>query len=620
MGGTVGGKWRDLSAFVAALEATNQLVRVDVPVDPDLEITEICQRLLAQQGPAVLFTHVVGSSMPVVANLFGTEERVAMAIGRSLNELEQLGEWLAELRQPTPPTSFKALWALLRRIAPVRHMPLRWVRKAPCQQLILSGEDIDLTQLPIQTCWPGDVAPLLTWPLVITRGPHGGPVNIGVYRMQLIGKNRLIMRWLRHRGGAQHARQHEGPMPVAVAIGADPALLLAAVTPLPETMSEYGFAGLLRGGRIEVVPGVTVPLPVPAQAEIILEGTVDLTDTVDEGPFGDHTGYYNDVERFPVFTVNRMTMRRKPLFLTTFTGRPPDEPAILALALNRIFVPLLKQQFPEITAFHLPMEACSYRMAIVAIRKQYPGHAFRIMAGIWGFLRQFLYTKYIIVVDESIPVHDWHAVMAALGRHVDGRRDLHVIGCTPIDYLDFASPWSGLGAKMGIDATLKVGVEQTVVPPRPAAIRDQAADWPAAIGRMFPYVQQIERMEPLCMTLILLRKQDSGDVRRLVETIWRTVPPGAGAELLWVADDDIAPGSWRDLIWAWVTRTDPMRDLLVDEEHGRFAMDATGKLPSETMRPWGQPVCMDEAVIERVSQRWPEYRLPGTRLEGEETT
>ncbi len=630
--------YTDLRSFIAALEARQWLHRVTAPVDPYLEITEISSRLLARQGPAVLFTNVIGSTMPVLANLFGTGERVALAIGRSLDELEALGAWLAELRQPQPPRGMKDAWRLLQRIAPARHMPPRvrppwnalasrtWARgRAPCQEVILPATEVDLATLPIPTCWPMDAGPLLTWPVVITQGPDGGPINLGIYRMQPIGRNRLIMRWLRHRGGAQHARQHEGrTMPVAVAIGCDPATLVAAVTPLPETLSEYAFAGLLRGKRVDVVPGVTVPLPVPAAAEIVLEGYVDLTDTAPEGPFGDHTGYYNEVERFPVFTVTCITRRRQPLFLTTCTGRPPDEPAMLALALNRVFVPLLRQQFPEIHEFHLPMEGCSYRLAIVSIKKQYPGHAFRVMVGIWGFLRQFLYTKYIIVVDEGVPVTHWPSVMAAIDRHVDARRDVSIIRQTPIDYLDFASPQSGLGSKLGLDATAKLAVEIISATPVPVPdLPQRASDWPAALRRMIPGILDIIPIEGVPFSVLVVDKREPVAAMKIVETVWRLVPPRAGADILWIVDPDIeiqalggnvpendptaVTRGWHDLIWALVTRTDPARDTVIDAQNGRMAIDATNKLPQETIRHWGEPIRMSDSIVQRVTSRWTEY-------------
>lgn len=606
----------DLRSFMTHLERCGQLVRVEAPVDARLEVTEIGRRLLAERGPAVLFTRVKGSTVPMLTNLFGTEERVAMAIGRSLDELAELGGWLAELRQPQPPQGMGGWWPLLRRLAKVRHMPPRMVRRPPCQEVVLGGPEVDLSLLPIQTCWPEDAGPLVTWPLVITRSADGGVVNLGVYRMQVIGRNRLIMRWLPHRGGAQHALGYARLMPVAVAIGGDPATLLAAVTPVPETLSEYAFAGLLRERRVEVAQGIGVPLPVPATAEMVLEGEINLVDQALEGPFGDHTGYYNEEERFPVMTVHRLTMRRQPIYLSTFTGRPPDEPAILALALNRVFVPLLQKQYPEIRSFHLPMEGCSYRVAVIGLDKRYPGHAFRVMTGLWGFLRQFLYTKYVIVVDAEVEVTDWGAVMMAMASHVHAGRDLNVWTHTPIDYLDFASPWPGLGGKLGIDATTKVGVEQVASPPRPDPPASLACDWPVAIHKMMPVIRDIRLLPGGRGAVVQVAKKNPGEGRRVAERIWRQVPPGAGADHLWVIDEDIDPGSWGDFWWAVSTRADPGRDLVVQREEDRFVLDATTKLPGETGRVWGRPLSMDAGTVELVDRRWSEYGLEGDRGEG----
>ncbi|MEO5369368.1 MAG: UbiD family decarboxylase [Magnetococcus sp. DMHC-1] len=602
----------DLREFMRFLESRGELVRVDVPVDARLEITEISRRLLAVGGPAVLFTRVRHAGMPVLANLFGTQRRVGLGMGRRVEDLTELGHFLATLRAPDPPQGLREGWQLLRRLSRVRHMRPGWLRHPPCQEVVWSGPDVDLARLPVQTCWPEDAGPLITWPLVITQGPQGGPVNIGVYRLQVIGRNRVIMRWLRHRGGAQHAREHGRTLPVAVAIGCDPATILAAVTPVPETLSEYAFAGLLRDKAVEVAPALSVPLPVPARAEIILEGQVDLMDRALEGPFGDHTGYYNETERFPVMTVHKLTMRRDPIYLSTFTGRPPDEPAILALALNRVFVPLLKKQFPEIEAFHLPMDGCSYRVAVVGLRKQYPGHAFRIMAGIWGFLRQFLYTKYVIVVDASVPVERWSAVIKAMGRHVHAARDLKVIEATPIDYLDFASPESGLGSKLGVDATTKMGAELAGVVVSPDGWELRAADWPTAVVRMVPSLRRVYRVPEAPMVVLTLDKKDPHEARKAVETLWRLVPQGAGAEQILVTDPDIDPESWADILWALATRTDPARDLLRERDSGRFALDATNKLPAETSRVWGRVLQMDPVTRDLVSGRWSEYGLPGS--------
>jgi 4-hydroxy-3-polyprenylbenzoate decarboxylase len=451
-----------LRDFIAHLEAKGRLVRVRAPVSPVLEMTEIQTRLLAERGPAVLFERVEGFDVPVLVNLFGTVERVAWGIGREPAELRQLGETLAFLKQPQPPESLRQALDLVPIAKAAMAMRPRTVGRGACQEVVLKGGDIDLGRLPVQTCWPGEPAPLITWPLVVTKGPGDAredAFNLGIYRMQVLGRDRTLMRWLRHRGGAQHHRRWKAarrePLPAAAVIGADPGTTLAAVTPVPDTMSEYQYAGLLRGRRVELVECVTVPLKVPATAEIVIEGLVSLDEQGDEGPYGDHTGYYNSVEPFPVFQVTAITRRRDPIYLSTFTGRPPDEPSVLGEALNEVFLPLFRQQFPEVVDFWLPPEGCSYRVAVVSIRKAYPGHAKRVMMGVWSYLRQFMYTKIVIVVDDDIDARAWADVVWAISTRVDPARDMTVIGHTPIDYLDFASPESGLGSKLGIDATDK---------------------------------------------------------------------------------------------------------------------------------------------------------------------
>ena len=456
-----------LRDFLDRLARADRLVRVSAPVSPHLEMTEIQTRLLATGGPAVLFENVVRGdgrpySMPVLVNLFGTVERVAWGMGREPQQLREVGETLAFLRQPEPPGGWREVVGLLPLLKTVLAMKPRTVGTAPCQEVVLTDDAIDLGLLPIQTCWPGEPAPLITWPLVVTKGPGGrreDDYNLGIYRMQVTGRNTTLMRWLRHRGGAQHHARWKAeksePLPAAVVIGADPGTILAAVTPVPDTLSEYQFAGLLRGTRVELVECRTVPLKVPAQAEIVLEGHVSLDEYGDEGPYGDHTGYYNAVEPFPVFRVSAITMRRDPIYLSTFTGRPPDEPSILGEALNEVFIPLLQQQFPEIVDFWLPPEGCSYRIAVVSMRKAYPGHAKRVMLAVWSYLRQFMYTKWVIVVDADIDARNWKDVMWAVSTRMDPSRDITVIENTPIDYLDFASPESGLGSKIGLDATDK---------------------------------------------------------------------------------------------------------------------------------------------------------------------
>lgn len=454
-------KYRDLREFISYLESSGELKRIAIPVDPQLEITEICDRTLRVGGPALLFENPKHHQTPVLANLFGTTRRVALGMGQSDPAyLREVGKLLAALKEPDPPKGFKDTWERLPLFKQVLNMAPKTVKNAVAQAQRYEHGEVDLGKLPIQTCWPEDAAPLITWPLVITRGPHKERHNLGIYRMQLLGKNKLIMRWLSHRGGAldfrewQHAHPGE-PFPVAVALGADPATTLGAVTPVPDTLSEYGFAGLLRGAKTELVKCLSCDLHVPATAEYILEGYIQAGEMADEGPFGDHTGYYNEVERFPVFTVTHLTHRPAPIYHSTYTGRPPDEPAILGLALNEVFVPLLQKQFPEITDFYLPPEGCSYRLAVVTINKQYPGHAKRIMMGAWSFLRQFMYTKFVIVTDDDVDARDWKDVIWALTTRMDPVRDTVTMENTPIDYLDFASPVAGLGSKIGFDATNK---------------------------------------------------------------------------------------------------------------------------------------------------------------------
>jgi len=456
----------DLREFISELEKRGDLVRITAEVDPNLEMTEIADRTLRGGGPALLFENPKGSDIPVLANLFGTEKRVALGMGEEKVEaLREVGELLAYLRQPDPPKGLRDLVDKAPLLKKILTMGPRVIKRAPCQQRVLKGEEVNLTKLPIQTCWPDDVGPLVTWPLVITRGPEKERMNLGIYRMQLLGRNKLIMRWLSHRGGALDFRDWQlkrpgEPYPVAIALGADPATTLGAVTPVPDALSEYAFAGLLRGKKTDLTECVTDAcrnndLMVPAHSEIILEGYIDPDELADEGPFGDHTGYYNEVERFPVFTVDTITTRENPIYHSTYTGRPPDEPAILGVALNEVFVPLLKKQFPEISDFYLPPEGCSYRMAVVTMRKEYPGHAKRVMFGVWSFLRQFMYTKFIIVTDEDINARSWEDVIWAMTTRMDPARDCTIVENTPIDYLDFASPVAGLGSKIGMDATQK---------------------------------------------------------------------------------------------------------------------------------------------------------------------
>jgi len=453
--------YHDLRDFIAQLEKMGELKRIAVAVDPRLEMTEIADRVLRAGGPALLFEHPTGHTMPVLANLFGTVRRVELGMGEDdPSRLREVGKLLAYLKEPEPPKGLRDAWDKWPVLKQVLNMAPKEIRGAPCQEIVREGAEVDLSRLPVQHCWPGDVAPLITWGLTVTKGPHKKRQNLGIYRQQVIGPNKLIMRWLAHRGGAldfrEHQQAHPGePFPVAVALGADPATILGAVTPVPDSLSEYQFAGLLRGAKTEVVQCLGNDLQVPASAEIVLEGAIHPGETALEGPYGDHTGYYNEQETFPVFTVERITMRRDPIYHSTYTGKPPDEPAILGVALNEVFVPLLQKQFPEITDFYLPPEGCSYRMAVVSMKKAYPGHAKRVMFGIWSFLRQFMYTKFIVVTDDDVDVRDWKEVMWALTTRVDPARDTLLVENTPIDYLDFASPVSGLGSKMGLDATNK---------------------------------------------------------------------------------------------------------------------------------------------------------------------
>ena len=488
--------YASLRDFIERLEREGRLVRVAEPVSPALEMTEIQTRLIAEGGPAVLFENVrrddgTAYDMPVLVNLFGTVERVAWGMDREAHELRGVGETLAFLKQPEPPGGWREAVGMLPMVKTVMAMKPKTVAAAPCQEVVLEGADIDLGALPVQTCWPGDAAPLITWPLVVTKGPGNRPednYNLGIYRMQVTGRDTTLMRWLKHRGGAQHharwSQAKREPLPAAAVIGADPGTIIAAVTPVPDTLSEYQFAGLLRGKKVELVDCKTVPLKVPAAAEIVLEGHVSLSDYADEGPFGDHTGYYNAVEPFPVFTVSAITRRRAPIYLSTYTGRPPDEPSVLGEALNEVFVPLLVQQFPEIVDFWLPPEGCSYRIAVVSMKKAYAGHAKRVMMGVWSFLRQFVYTKWVIVVDDDIDARSWPDVMWAVSTRMDPARDITIIRNTPIDYLDFASPVAGLGSKIGLDATTKWPPETkrewgTLIAMDPDIVRTVTEKWPA---------------------------------------------------------------------------------------------------------------------------------------------
>ncbi|MEE8327591.1 MAG: 4-hydroxy-3-polyprenylbenzoate decarboxylase [Nitrosomonadaceae bacterium] len=460
-------KYKDLREFLVQLESKGELKRVATEISPYLEMTEVCDRLLKSEGPAVIFENPKGHNIPVLGNLFGTPKRVAMGMGQeSVEALREVGKLLTYLREPDPPKGLKDTWDKLPILKQVLNMAPKVLTSAPCQDIVWEEKDVDLYKFPIQTCWPEDIGPLITWGLTITRGPKKTRQNLGIYRQQVIAPNKLIIRWLAHRGGALDFRDfclaYPGqPYPLAIALGADPATILGAVTPVPDNLSEYQFAGLLRGTKTEIVQCLSHDLQVPASAEIVLEGFIYPNETALEGPFGDHTGYYNEQETFPVFTVERITMRHNPIYHSTYTGKPPDEPAILGVALNEVFVPLLQKQFPEITDFYLPPEGCSYRMAVISMKKQYAGHAKRVMFGVWSFLRQFMYTKFIIVTDDDVDIRDWKEVIWAITTRVDPARDTLIVENTPIDYLDFASPVSGLGGKMGLDATNKWPGETT---------------------------------------------------------------------------------------------------------------------------------------------------------------
>lgn len=472
-------RYKDLRDFIQGLEKRGELKRITTEIDPYLQVTEICDRTLKLQGPALLFENPLGHSMPMLANLFGTTKRVALGMGQEdIGSLREIGELLAFLKEPEPPKGIRDAFEKFPAYRQVLNMGPKIIRNPPCQEVVIEEDDVDLSHYPIQTCWPEDVGPLITWPLVVTKGPNKERQNLGIYRLQVIGKNKLIMRWLSHRGGALDFKEwqevHPGqPFPVSVVLGADPATILGAVTPVPDNLSEYAFAGLLRGKRTQLSQCLSNELQVPARAEIVLEGLINPGETAEEGPFGDHTGYYNEVEKFPVFTIKKITQRENPIYHSTYTGRPPDEPAILGVALNEVFVPIFRKQFPEITDFYLPPEGCSYRMAVVTMKKQYPGHAKRVMMGVWSYLRQFMYTKFIIVTDDDINARDWKDVIWAMTTRMDPSRDTVFVENTPIDYLDFASPVAGLGSKIGFDATNKWPGETQREWGRPIAMSDE---------------------------------------------------------------------------------------------------------------------------------------------------
>ncbi|MGR5140630.1 4-hydroxy-3-polyprenylbenzoate decarboxylase [Photobacterium sp. DNB23_23_1] len=616
-------KFKDLREFIDYLEQQGELKRISQPVDPDQEITEICDRTLRAGGPALLFENPVGFDMPVLANLFGTPGRVAMGMGRTeVRELREVGKLLAYLKEPEPPKGFREALDKLPVFRQVLNMPVKRLRSAPCQDIVWQGDDVDLDKIPVMSCWPDDVAPLLTWGLTITKGPNKKRQNLGIYRQQKIGKNKIIMRWLAHRGGALDLRDwmdtHPGErFPVTVAFGADPATILGAVTPIPDTLSEYAFAGLLRGRKSEVVKSLSNELEVPASAEIVLEGYIDPNEFADEGPYGDHTGYYNEVERHHVFTITHVTMRKDPIYHSTYTGRPPDEPAVLGVALNEVFVPILQKQFPEIVDFYLPPEGCSYRMAVVSMKKQYPGHAKRVMMGVWSFLRQFMYTKFVIVVDEDVDTRDWGSVVGAMTRNMDPVRDTLLIDNTPIDSLDFASPVVGLGSKMGLDATRKWEAEtaSAIAYSRPQTeldhltleqdIKQQFAD---VIDCYLPQTAECGGM-----AIVTIKKEKAGQALQVMEGIWARLFEQADIKFIIVCDGDVDARDWNDVIWAITTRMDPSRDtLMVNSVNGlgaKVGFDATNKLAGEAAREWGTPITKSAEVVARIDAIWDELGI-----------
>ncbi|ELG4677489.1 4-hydroxy-3-polyprenylbenzoate decarboxylase [Vibrio cholerae] len=610
--------FKDLRDFLDYLEQRGELKRITHPIDPHYEMTEISDRTLRAKGPALLFENPLGYDFPVLTNLFGTPERVAMGMGRQqVQELRDVGQWLAYLKEPEPPRGLKELIEKLPVFKQVLNMPVKRLRRAPCQEIVWQGDEVDLDKIPVMSCWPDDVAPLLTWGLTITRGPHKKRQNLGIYRQQKIARNKVIMRWLAHRGGALDLRdwmeKHPGePFPVSVAFGADPATILGAVTPVPDTLSEYAFAGLLRGSRTEVVKSISNDLEVPASAEIVLEGYIDPNEFADEGPYGDHTGYYNEVERHHVFTVTHVTMRNKPIYHSTYTGRPPDEPAVLGVALNEVFVPILQKQFPEIADFYLPPEGCSYRMAIVTLKKQYPGHAKRVMLGVWSFLRQFMYTKFVIVCDEQVNARDWPQVIAAMVNHMSPLRDTLFIEHTPIDSLDFASPVVGLGSKIGLDATAKWPAELAVsnsdqsdkttalsLEELKACLSDEADVLDVAL----PEAANDK------LVLLLINKQEAGQAQQLLQRVVDKLNGDSPLKFVILCDDDVNIHDWNDVIWAMTTRMDPARDSLRIVGQDLICFDATNKLPDEVEREWGTPIRKDPKLVAKIDSLWDELGI-----------
>ncbi|RLQ17949.1 4-hydroxy-3-polyprenylbenzoate decarboxylase [Vibrio sp. SBT000027] len=605
--------FKDLRDFIDHLESIGQLKRISHPVDPDYEMTEISDRTLRAGGPALLFENPIGYDMPVLTNLFGTPNRVAIGMGRQeVKELREVGKLLAYLKEPEPPKGFKDALDKLPVFKQVLNMPAKRLRKAACQQVIWQGDDVDLDKIPVMSCWADDVAPLLTWGLTVTRGPNKKRQNLGIYRQQKIGKNKVIMRWLAHRGGALDLRDwmetNPGkPFPVSVAFGADPATILGAVTPVPDTLSEYAFAGLLRGSKTEVVKSISNDLDVPASAEIVMEGYIDPNEFADEGPYGDHTGYYNEKEKHHVFTITHVTMRENPIYHSTYTGRPPDEPAVLGVALNEVFVPILQKQFPEIEDFYLPPEGCSYRMAVVTMKKQYPGHAKRVMMGVWSFLRQFMYTKFVLVCDEDVNARDWSQVTAAMCEHMDPSRDSLMIEHTPIDSLDFASPVVGLGSKMGLDITKKWDAELTLSPDvESAPVNSEHIEGSLAeLTKTQPEIIDIHlQNDNANMVVVSIDKQAAGNGKKIMEAVWSQFDEN---KFVIVCDGDVNVSDWNDIIWAVTTRMDPARDTLFlqnETGHSKMGLDATNKWEGECLREWGVPITKDPDVVKKIDSIW----------------
>ncbi|ENM2238029.1 4-hydroxy-3-polyprenylbenzoate decarboxylase [Vibrio cholerae] len=610
--------FKDLRDFLDYLEQRGELKRITHPIDPHYEMTEISDRTLRAKGPALLFENPLGYDFPVLTNLFGTPERVAMGMGRQqVQELRDVGQWLAYLKEPEPPRGLKELIEKLPVFKQVLNMPVKRLRRAPCQEIVWQGDEVDLDKIPVMSCWPDDVAPLLTWGLTITRGPHKKRQNLGIYRQQKIARNKVIMRWLAHRGGALDLRdwmeKHPGePFPVSVAFGADPATILGAVTPVPDTLSEYAFAGLLRGSRTEVVKSISNDLEVPASAEIVLEGYIDPNEFADEGPYGDHTGYYNEVERHHVFTVTHVTMRNKPIYHSTYTGRPPDEPAVLGVALNEVFVPILQKQFPEIADFYLPPEGCSYRMAIVTLKKQYSGHAKRVMLGVWSFLRQFMYTKFVIVCDEQVNARDWPQVIAAMVNHMSPLRDTLFIEHTPIDSLDFASPVVGLGSKIGLDATVKWPAE-LVLSNSDQSDKTTELSLEALKACLSDEADVLDVALPEAangkLVLLLINKQEAGQAQQLLQRVVDKLNGDSPLKFVILCDDDVNIHDWNDVIWAMTTRMDPARDSLRIVGQDLICFDATNKLPDEVEREWGTPIRKDPKLVAKIDSLWDELGI-----------